>query len=205
MNFLNRIFISHSKIKNRSMSTAQAQIFAEIPVLPPVSSLEMLGLKEDVVDGALQINNKSSTNGKGFSGVSSFLLPNSSNSRTVGYRIVFPDGRILTLGDGKEETVYQIGRIAPQHVDFGVRAVIADDGTGLVSRRHLRIGYNPREGLWIEDLRSANGTQLVNGENGEILQLEPMSRTSIAAPSFIRFGKMEIRIEVQGDEVGNAS
>jgi predicted component of type VI protein secretion system len=67
-----------------------------------------------------------------------------------------------------------------------------DDAGLSVSKTHFAVGPD-RDGAWIEDRHSTNGTTVLNGA-GQRLSLTPGQRTLVASGALILFGDRQVEM-----------
>lgn len=76
--------------------------------------------------------------------------------------------------------------------DAGAYLVRLDDAGLSVSKTHFAVGPD-RDGAWIEDRHSTNGTTVLNGA-GQRLSLTPGQRTLVASGALILFGDRQVEM-----------
>lgn len=112
--------------------------------------------------------------------------------------LVIPD-YTLVLHDGRRIHVESNGVIgrAPQTA-AGELAVAIDDPERKLSRSHLRYERDTLGRLWITDLRSGNGTEIIR--RGDIrVECEPGKRYALLAGDLVLLGDATIRIDTAGE------
>ena len=107
------------------------------------------------------------------------------------YSLVLDDGRRIPV-----ESDGVIGR-AP-HVTDGDLGVALDDPGKRMSRSHLRFERDAVRRLFVIDLQSGNGTELIKGD-GTRLELEPGRRYAIANGDIALIGDASVRFEAARD------
>ena len=119
---------------------------------------------------------------------------------TVTRRVAGPNGLPratflwVVVDSGQKEKVdaaLVIGR-EPSTSTAGERLIAVPDSTNSISRTHLRLGP-ARNGVWVEDASSTNGTAL-RAADGKITLLEPGRRILVPAGTMIIMGKRTMTI-----------